>query len=289
MGSSRSAFGLGVLAAVGLVAAASAETTTVVEYKFLGDAANGQTGEFGFTVNSDDTATQWFDPVPGNPNNRTVIRTYENVGVQSLGNGQFRFDPVDSESFEIAPGNGASNSEVRLEGDGTLFDNSLLGPGGGTIIGSVSAGFNVFAGGGNGLFTINAPAPVSFGAGVANAEGRAFGSLNLTDFDGDGDIEFNGANPLEGGTEGAFRALVNGGSKFVDIFNGATTSVGNFSDNSGAFAPIGAPLLDIDARWQFTLSTFDIAVGSGTFQVTPTPGAVALIGIGGLFASRRRR
>jgi hypothetical protein len=45
----------------------------------------------------------------------------------------------------------------------------------------------------------------------------------------------------------------------------------------------------MSAQFSFMLSAFDAASGTSNYQIVPAPGALALLGLGGLAATRRRR
>jgi hypothetical protein len=158
----------------------------------------------------------------------------------------------------------------------------------------VSLNFNVLAGSIMTTFTITS-AQVSF-ASLAAAEGRASASLSVTDLTGDG------ANVSPLGQPGVYlsqyNGVVPGGTTFHDLLTaGVSTALPGGSQTTsedfpggGAFAPIGVPVTDINSRFRFSLSAGDLASGTSIFRVQaiPTPGALALLGLGGLAAGRRR-
>jgi MYXO-CTERM domain-containing protein len=45
----------------------------------------------------------------------------------------------------------------------------------------------------------------------------------------------------------------------------------------------------MSARYRFSLTANDEASGTSSFEIVPAPGAIALLGMGGLLAARRRR
>jgi MYXO-CTERM domain-containing protein len=157
---------------------------------------------------------------------------------------------------------------------------------------SVNLSFNVFSGAIETTFTITS-ATVSF-ASIANAQGRMSASVSITDLDGDGVTLHN-----SGGSPGAFSAFDNGSADFHDLFSGAiaTLIAGNTMTRSedfpggGSFASISGAVASISARFQFTLSPNDMASGTSVFTVqpVPSPGAMALLGLGGLVVVGRRR
>lgn len=160
----------------------------------------------------------------------------------------------------------------------------------------VTLSFNVFAGAVETTFTITS-ATVSF-ASMSGAQGRASGSLSITDLNGDGVTLHNSA-----GSAGAFTAYFNGappsGTVFHNLFSspittaisGNTVTASEDFPGGGAFSGIPGTVTDISSQFHFTLSPNDMASGTSVFtiQPIPSPGSVALLGLGGLIAVRRRR
>lgn len=163
----------------------------------------------------------------------------------------------------------------------------------------VTVNFNVFSGALNTTFTVTS-ATVSF-AGISNAQGRASAAFSATDLDDDGvtlsglindgmgnfsayNSRFNGAYPL--GT--TFKNLLTGA--FTNPTPGITITSSEDYPGVGTYVPIAGTLTDISARFKFTLSANDIASGTSVFEVipVPAPGTLALLGLGGLAAARRR-
>lgn len=131
---------------------------------------------------------------------------------------------------------------------------------------------------------------------LTNAQGAASAGFSVTDFNG------NGAT-LSGlaGTGGAFGYLAqyNGfaGTQSGTTFSEAIPSVvaGGFGTNTGnsnvpgaGYQAIPGSISDMSAMVKFTLSRFDLASGTTSFVVIPEPSSMLLIGVGGLFAIRRR-
>jgi MYXO-CTERM domain-containing protein len=158
----------------------------------------------------------------------------------------------------------------------------------------VSLNFNVLAGSAMATFTITS-AQVSF-ATLALAEGRSSATVSVTD------LNSNGALLTPFGQPGAYTSRYNGvipgGTTFHDSFavpevvaspGGSLTDSDNFP-GGGLFSPIAGPVTDINSRFNFTLSAGDLASGTSIFvvQAVPTPGALALLGLGALAAGRRR-
>ncbi len=81
------------------------------------------------------------------------------------------------------------------------------------------------------------------------------------------------------------------GQTFAGLFTAGPYSnpVGfNVSDGTGPFQPIAGLVSNIQSGFGFSLTAGDIASGTSTFFVTPAPGALALLGLGGIAAARRR-
>lgn len=152
----------------------------------------------------------------------------------------------------------------------------------------VSLGFSAAAGAADTHFTITS-STVSFPT-INNAQGRASAAVTLTESNGD-TATLSGFFP--GGK--LFDARYNGLNTFADLLAGPYTkgAFGSTSDSDefpggGGFASIGA-VSDISVQWDFELSAKDQASGTSVFVVVPAPGALCLIGLGGLASTRRRR
>lgn len=180
---------------------------------------------------------------------------------------------------------GSGDSAVQVHGVdfGWIFDPQ------------VTANFNVSSGVVNTSFTINS-AILSFPT-IPGAVGIASAFIGVTDSAsglGSGSVSLFGLQP--GGN--AFSARYNGNSQtFVDLIGGGTVPVSTGGSTSfvgqnpsfPAYQPLGASVSDIQSQFSFTLSRFDRAAGTSTFEIIPAPGAAALLGLGGLLAARRRR
>jgi len=150
---------------------------------------------------------------------------------------------------------------------------------------TVTLDFSFSAGFMNSSFTVNA-SPLVFSP-ITSVVGVASAALTVQDRFNDGvTVSPNGA--------GAYSALYNGGTVFDDLFTGGVvtcaggTSV-NDATNGGSYSFVAASVSDISAKWDFTISAFDSATGTSVFTVVPTPASAALLGLGGLVATRRRR
>ncbi|NKB16198.1 MAG: helix-turn-helix transcriptional regulator [Sphingomonadales bacterium] len=133
--------------------------------------------------------------------------------------------------------------------------------------------------------------PINTGA-VANAALRATASVNVTDNTG------NGATLTGGGAGGTyFNAAYNNGTTFADLVAGPLVAPATGSDDSsqdfpaapGVFLPIGVPLNNLQAQFNFTLSAGDSAGGTSGFFSIPSPASGSLLALAGIAAVRRRR
>lgn len=156
----------------------------------------------------------------------------------------------------------------------------------------VQVNFSVSAGSLMTSFTINSPL-LSFGT-IDNAVGRATAGVTVTDTDGDGATLTAAGQPALYLAQ--YNGAVPGGTLFADLISGPvvamafdSASANASSPGGGDFAPIGDPVSDMSARYRFTLTANDEASGTSSFEIIPAPGTIALLGMGGLLASRRRR
>lgn len=124
-----------------------------------------------------------------------------------------------------------------------------------------------------------------------NAEGKASAAVTVTDSDGDGATLSGMAS---GGTmySAHYNGLLGAGTTFASL-GGATLTALAWDSNStnGAlgFLPIGN-VFDMSSQFAFGLTANDQASGTSVWvtQEIPAPGALALLGLAG-FAARRRR
>ena len=183
---------------------------------------------------------------------------------------------------------------------GTLAEASVnvsFAPGGDRSLANpqiVSLGFVVSSGALSTDFTITS-ASLSFDPMGASMTGTASAAATLTDINGLGGIFMGNFDDNE-----AFRAYYNDvdgnpatGSTFDTLVSGMST--GAFNSNSkhettGEPSPIGTDVSSISTQWKFRVGPGDMASGTSVFAVVPTPGSMALAGVGlGLGAIRRRR
>jgi len=192
---------------------------------------------------------------------------------------------------------------------------SLAGPpvpiltGGGALIGTITSGsitmkdsgglvatsFAVTAGNSATNFQISS-GEVFFPAQL-NPLGRASAGITVTDNTGNG-ASVTGNRP--GGT--VFGAHYNGpapaGLLFSNLIAGPLNEPNGFGSEStsqsfpaapGAFTPIAGNVTSISSLWDFTVTNNDQASGTSVFVLIPAPASLALLGMGGLIAGRRRR
>ncbi|MFG0304798.1 MAG: VPLPA-CTERM sorting domain-containing protein [Phycisphaerales bacterium JB040] len=149
---------------------------------------------------------------------------------------------------------------------------------------TVTLDFSFAAGFMNSSFTVNA-SPLVFSP-ISSVVGVASAALTVQD-------RFNDGASLTPNSGGMYSAIYNGSNTFADLFPGglATSGGASFNDvtNSGAYAPVAPSVSEISAKWDFTISAFDGVTGTSVFTVVPTPASAALLGLGGLVATRRRR
>ncbi len=127
-----------------------------------------------------------------------------------------------------------------------------------------------------------------------NGEAFASASLTVTDSDGSGLAFASGAY---GGGD-VYRANLNGAipgpTVFADLVPGFSVGLppGSATDSEFlGFVPVGI-ISSQQASYSFTLSANDSASGTSTFitrTVIPAPASIALLGIAGALAGRRRR
>ena len=122
---------------------------------------------------------------------------------------------------------------------------------------------------------------------LGGASGFASTAYTLTDADGNGaSLDAPGYNALYNNGAGSFFT----GGLPADLTTGAFGSTDLTVNDPGDFSNrfIG-PVSSITANGGFVLSGDDAASINSQFFVVPAPGSVALLGLGGLIATRRRR
>jgi hypothetical protein len=173
--------------------------------------------------------------------------------------------------------------------------NTFIRPASAGLPNLISFGFAVQAGGGGVTsFTMDATVlPAGFVIGPALSMARTSAGIGVTDTNGDG-VHFLGTEA--GG--GAYLTQYNHGTNFASIIVGPVgTNSPNGSDSrsdsnpgGGLYTPIGNAT-NMNAEWAYTLTANDTAAGTSAWEIlpVPAPGAISLIGLGGLIAIRRSR
>jgi MYXO-CTERM domain-containing protein len=155
----------------------------------------------------------------------------------------------------------------------------------------INMNFNVQAANQNTIFTVTSGL-LSFPT-INGAIGAASAGVTVTDVNGDGGtLAPDGADMYRA----HYNGQIPGGTLFTTLLGGPV-SAGAFQSGSatdefpggGNFVGIGDPVTSMSAQWSFTVSAFDLASGSSTFIVVPTPAGAALLGVAGLVIGRRRR
>lgn len=205
------------------------------------------------------------------------IATYEaKLGDGSwLGDGTFEWSIVNVPVMD-----GSSNEAFMIESAYLRVDQDPV----------VQANFNIQAGPSSGVFTVSS-ALVSFSS-FSGATGSASASVTVTDLNSDGaSLAPNGPSMYTS----YYNGIPGVGTPFAGLL-GSTVNAAPFSTNGasqdyngGGFWPIAGSISNISSQWTFGLSAFDVAGGTSTFEVIPAPASLALLGLGGLTAVRRRR
>lgn len=154
--------------------------------------------------------------------------------------------------------------------------------------------FAASAGSSDTVFTITS-ALVSFPT-INPAQARASAGVTLTDTGNGGTLTGMFANG------GIYQAFFNGGAagagtSFAELLTNQLSASGGGSDSdsdrfpaTGLAATTPSAVFDMSSEFNFTLTANDLASGTSTFFLIPTPGgaALALVAFGTL-ATRRRR
>ncbi len=155
----------------------------------------------------------------------------------------------------------------------------------------ISMNFNVQASSQNTIFSVTSGL-LSFPE-ISSPIGTASAGVTVTDLNGDGAT----LSP-DGGS--IYSSQYNGdwpnGTPFADLLANPVSAGANQTNadsdeypGGGGFVSIGEPVQSMSAAWTFTLSAFDVASGTSTFFIVPTPAGLGLLGVAGLVAIRRRR
>lgn len=152
----------------------------------------------------------------------------------------------------------------------------------------IDVDFGVQAGPNSTMFELISPT-LSFDP-ILNATGLVSAGIVGTDQNSNGiSITPGFAGPF------GFKADYNGGNNFrsyltstlTNLPSGSVSDSGNMSPE-GVFQPIGT-VSSMSSSYKFSVSAGDTAGGTTQFSVAPTPGTLAIVGLGGLILGRRRR
>lgn len=132
---------------------------------------------------------------------------------------------------------------------------------------------------------------------INGATGRASAGFSVTDVFGDGATLTGLAGTS--GTAG-YTSAYNGtagpvmtGSQFSELLPGSViaapgqTATPSDQNPPVGYLPIGVPVNSISSFVKFSLSPFDLASGTTTFEVIPEPASLVLLALGGLLIRRR--
>ena len=157
----------------------------------------------------------------------------------------------------------------------------------------ISLNFAVTAGAAPVNFTISS-ASLTFAA-INNGSITASAQMGITDNNGDGGIlsvnyagkgykaNYNGgANPVPAGTN--YASLVN--QVNVGVFGSNNNAEGN--PPGGGFNPFVGSISSMASAFSFGVTAQDSATGTSTYVIVPEPASMLLMGLGALFALRRR-
>ena len=152
----------------------------------------------------------------------------------------------------------------------------------------VDVNFSIFGGAVPAVFTFSS-ALVSF-APITGGTAQASAGITVADVNGDGLSSMGSVNPGDPLYRANFNGLVPAGTNYASFFAGgfAAGLGGSTSDSLGpTFIPFA--VTDISAQFSFVLSPFDLASGTSTFQIVPSPAGLGAIAAGLLLVGRRRR
>ena len=162
-----------------------------------------------------------------------------------------------------------TNLSVHLYGDPQVHVNFA------TVAGAVATNFTFSS------------ALVSFPA-IVGGTANASAGLTIADMDGNG-VSLTGNNPGGFAYRADFNGLVPGGSNYASFFPGLADPVGTSTNAFAGPSVIPGAVVDMSARFSFTLSANDLVSGTSSFEIVPAPAGAAALGLGLLAVGRRRR
>ena len=232
------------------------------------------------------------------------------AGVVSAAEYSDQLDEVVLTIFADTIGSSPSGGSYQVmqsqgEWDGNVFTASILNidiEDAGTLVGSIASadityilpepgakanpqvnlGFSMIAG--STLTHFSAQSSL-MPAGVVNPDGKASVGITVSDLFGDG-VTLTGDN----GNGYSYTTFYNtGASQFAEQVQGV--SAGGLGSNNvydeTTWQPIAGNVANISSMIEFTLTPFDTANGTSTFQVTPEPASVLLLVLGAVALRRR--
>lgn len=116
--------------------------------------------------------------------------------------------------------------------------------------------------------------------------------IGISDLNGNG-ATFTGANGSGQGFRTAYNGVSPGGTEYCSVINnlaagpGGSNNMNSTMPGGGLFDNVG-DVQNMSTRWHFTMSAGDQVAATSAFNVIPAPGAISLLALGGLIASRRR-
>ncbi len=184
--------------------------------------------------------------------------------------GRWVFDVRDSATSEIVATLPLDDISIEFQQDPQVILNI------GVVAGAAATNFTISS------------ALVSYGA-IPNSIATASAGLSVTDRNGNGAT----LTGLYGGSNAylaQYNGYVPGGSTFTTLVGPIAAGAFLTGSGSGNAGPTNiGTTSDMSAQWSFTLSARDSATGTSTYIITPAPGSMALLGVGGLLIGRRRR
>ncbi|MEM0982509.1 MAG: hypothetical protein AAGI17_01020 [Planctomycetota bacterium] len=217
--------------------------------------------------------------------------TQSDVNVTDNGDGSFTL--TFAGNIDILDGGGSGNVIATLTSADVVID-----PGFGNTDPRISLAFSVENGAADTVFSISSGTNM-FGQ-LPSADALAVASVSLTTGDGS-QIDASGllGNATVGNNHfyGAFTGNSVDGDPSFPFTDGIafllpdaiSTSTSTISSDIDPFGPISGPFDAIAASFSFELAANAQLSGTSNLIVTPTPGAAAIVALGGVVATRRRR
>jgi hypothetical protein len=219
----------------------------------------------------------------GNPITVTV-QNNDGVGTFSIQLSDCTWDPANQQWYYIQQGSrtvqSTSGQTLATFSGLTMFMQNDP---------SISLGFALQGGSTPTLVTISS-AQLMFPT-MTNPTAHSSAGMSITDTsdDGTGVTEHGGTGPFA--YQANYNGLIPAGTIYSqhcpDFFT--ATPGGSNSENGNNNAPITGNVSSMSAAWSFVITPLDSVSGTSNFTILPEPGVLALLGIGSLAVSRRRR